>query len=50
MTLGATEWFITIMDSYVNFQILFSAEFFVTMGAVVWLITSVGSFMALQMT
>ena len=46
--LGAVEWFITSVDSFMLLQVASCCAFVVTLGAVEWFITSVDSFMPAQ--
>ena len=46
--MGAAEWLITSVDSFMLLQVAWCCAFVVTLGAAEWFITSVDSFMLLQ--
>ena len=50
VTLGAAEWFIPSVNSFMPPQISRACTLVLTLGAAEWFIPSVGSFMLPQMT
>ena len=49
-TLGAAEWFLISVDSFMDLQMIGVAECFATHQAAEWFIAGVDSFMSFQIT